>query len=140
MIRAPIVTASNELPGLSPSSSVPPGPALPAIVSVYNTYVRTQAAARLTGTEPLNGWIAVGFFLFLGIGFPGVDGEFERRAQPFTARDMDQVLKRRQITEASDPASTGEPLDLGHPLLCTHSPSSSGSSSLIVPVAVISRF
>jgi len=43
---------------------------VPAIVSVYNTYVRTQAAARLTGTEPLNGWIAVGFFLFLGIGFP----------------------------------------------------------------------
>ena len=43
---------------------------VPAIVSVYNTYVRTQAAARLTGTEPLNGWIAVAFFVFLGIGFP----------------------------------------------------------------------
>jgi Domain of unknown function (DUF4234) len=43
---------------------------VPAIVSVYNTYVRTQAAARLTGTEPLNGWIALGFVVFLGIGFP----------------------------------------------------------------------
>jgi hypothetical protein len=43
---------------------------VPAIVSVYNTFVRTQAAARLTGVEPLNGWIALAFYLFLGIGFP----------------------------------------------------------------------
>ena len=42
----------------------------PAIVSVYNTFVRTQAAARLTGVEPLNGWIALAFYLLLGIGFP----------------------------------------------------------------------
>jgi len=43
---------------------------VPAIVSVYNTFLRTQAAARLTGVEPLNGWIALAFYLFLGIGFP----------------------------------------------------------------------
>jgi hypothetical protein len=43
---------------------------VPAIVSVYNTFVRTQAAARLTGVEPLNGWIALAFYLLLGIGFP----------------------------------------------------------------------
>jgi Domain of unknown function (DUF4234) len=43
---------------------------VPAIVSVYNTFMRTQAAARLTGVEPLNGWIALAFYLFLGIGFP----------------------------------------------------------------------
>jgi Domain of unknown function (DUF4234) len=43
---------------------------VPAIVSVYNTFVRAQAAARLTGVEPLNGWIALAFFLLLGIGFP----------------------------------------------------------------------
>jgi hypothetical protein len=43
---------------------------VPAIVSVYNTYARTQAAARLTGVEPLNGWIALALYLFLGIGFP----------------------------------------------------------------------
>jgi hypothetical protein len=43
---------------------------VPAIVSLYNTFVRTQAAARLTGVEPLNGWIALAFYLFLGIGFP----------------------------------------------------------------------
>ena len=43
---------------------------VPALVSVYNTFQRTQAAARLTGVEPLNGWIAVAFYLLLGIGFP----------------------------------------------------------------------
>src|SRR5215208_132338 len=43
---------------------------VPAIVSLYNTFMRTQVAARLTGVEPLNGWIALAFYLFLGIGFP----------------------------------------------------------------------
>jgi hypothetical protein len=43
---------------------------VPAVVSLYNTFARTQAAARLTGAEPLNGWIALAFYLFLGIGFP----------------------------------------------------------------------
>jgi hypothetical protein len=43
---------------------------VPAIVSVYNTFMRTQATARLTGVEPLNGWIAVALYVFLGIGFP----------------------------------------------------------------------
>jgi hypothetical protein len=43
---------------------------VPAVVSLYNTFMRTQAAARLSGVEPLNGWIALAFYLFLGIGFP----------------------------------------------------------------------
>ena len=43
---------------------------VPAIISVYNTFQRTKTAARLTGVEPLNGWIALLFYLFLGIGFP----------------------------------------------------------------------
>ncbi len=43
---------------------------VPAIVSMYNTFQRTQAAARLMGTEPLNGWIALAFYLLLFIGFP----------------------------------------------------------------------
>ena len=43
---------------------------VPAIVSVYNTFQRTQTATRLMGVEPLNGWIALAFFLLLGIGFP----------------------------------------------------------------------
>jgi hypothetical protein len=43
---------------------------VPAIVSIYNTFQRTQAAARLTGVEPLNGWIALILYLLLGIAFP----------------------------------------------------------------------
>jgi uncharacterized protein DUF4234 len=43
---------------------------VPAIVSIYNTFQRTQAAARLTGAEPLNGWIALILYLLLAIGFP----------------------------------------------------------------------
>jgi len=41
---------------------------VPAVVSVVNTYRRTQVAARLTGVEPLNGWIALIFGLLLTIG------------------------------------------------------------------------
>ena len=43
---------------------------VPAIISVYNTFQRVQAAARLTGVEPLNGLIALLLYIFLGIGFP----------------------------------------------------------------------
>jgi hypothetical protein len=43
---------------------------VPAIISLYNTFVRTQTAARLTGVEPLNGWIALILYLLLGIAFP----------------------------------------------------------------------
>jgi hypothetical protein len=43
---------------------------VPAIVSLYNTFQRTQTAARLTGVEPLNGWIALVLYLLLAIGFP----------------------------------------------------------------------
>lgn len=43
---------------------------VPALISFYNTFQRTKAAARLTDVEPLNGWIALLFYLFLFIGFP----------------------------------------------------------------------
>ena len=43
---------------------------VPAVVSLYNTFLRTQAASRLMGLEPLNGWIALALYLFIGIGFP----------------------------------------------------------------------
>lgn len=43
---------------------------VPALVSLYNTFQRTHAAARLTGLEPLNGWIALILYLLLGIAFP----------------------------------------------------------------------
>jgi uncharacterized membrane protein len=43
---------------------------VPALVSIYNTFQRTQAATRLTGVEPLNGWIALILYLVIGIAFP----------------------------------------------------------------------
>lgn len=43
---------------------------VPAIISMYNTFQRTKAAALLTGVESLNGWIALLFYLLLFIGFP----------------------------------------------------------------------
>ena len=43
---------------------------VPAIISIYNTFQRTTAASRLTGVEPLNGWIALILYLLLGIAFP----------------------------------------------------------------------
>src|SRR3954453_13002778 len=36
---------------------------VPAIVSLYNTFLRPQKAARLPGVEPLNGWIALALYL-----------------------------------------------------------------------------
>jgi Domain of unknown function (DUF4234) len=36
---------------------------IPALVSIYNTFKRVQAAQRLAGLDPINGWI--GLILFL---------------------------------------------------------------------------
>ena len=43
---------------------------VPAVISIYHTFQRTQTAARLTGVEPLNGWIALLLYLVIGIAFP----------------------------------------------------------------------
>src|SRR4051795_8273770 len=43
---------------------------VPAVISIYRTFQRTQVAARLTGVEPLNGWIALLLYLVIGIAFP----------------------------------------------------------------------
>jgi hypothetical protein len=43
---------------------------VPALVSIYHTFQRSQAAARLTGVELLNGWIALLLYIVIGIAFP----------------------------------------------------------------------
>jgi hypothetical protein len=43
---------------------------VPAVVSIYRTFQRTKVAARLTGVEPLNGWIALILYLVITIAFP----------------------------------------------------------------------
>ena len=42
---------------------------VPPFVSFYRGVQRMQAAARLTGVEPANGWIALLFFLLIGLAF-----------------------------------------------------------------------
>ena len=43
---------------------------VPPLVSYYKGVGRMQAAARLTGAEPVNGWIALILFIVIGIAFP----------------------------------------------------------------------
>ena len=38
---------------------------VPALVSIWNTTKRVQAAQRLTGLEPINGWIALILFVVI---------------------------------------------------------------------------
>jgi hypothetical protein len=38
---------------------------VPALVSIWNTTKRVQAAQRLTGIEPINGWIALILFVVI---------------------------------------------------------------------------
>lgn len=42
---------------------------VPPLVSYYKGTQRMQAAARITGAEPVNGWIALIIFLVIGIAF-----------------------------------------------------------------------
>jgi hypothetical protein len=60
---------SNEL-GTSPGTSllaVTLGALIivPALVSIWNTTKRVQAAQRLAGVEPINGWIALILFVVI---------------------------------------------------------------------------
>jgi hypothetical protein len=61
--------SSNDL-GTSPGTSllaVTLGALIivPALVSIWNTTKRVQAAQRLAGVEPLNGWIALILFVVI---------------------------------------------------------------------------
>ena len=61
----------GDSPGTSVLALFPGGLIIvPALVSYYRGTQRMQAAARLTGAEPANGWIALILFLVLGLAFP----------------------------------------------------------------------
>jgi Domain of unknown function (DUF4234) len=61
----------GDNPGMS-ALALFPGALLivPPLVSYYRGVQRMQAAARITGAEPVNGWIALILFLLLGFVFP----------------------------------------------------------------------
>ena len=44
---------------------------VPALVSFYNGFKRVQAAQRLTGIEPINGWIGLILFIIFYPAFMG---------------------------------------------------------------------
>ena len=48
---------------------------VPPLVSYYKGVQRMQAAARLTGAEPVNGWLALIIFLVIGFVFAPVPPE-----------------------------------------------------------------
>jgi hypothetical protein len=43
---------------------------IPPLVSYWHGTKRVQGAAALAGREPVNGWIALVLYLFIGIAFP----------------------------------------------------------------------
>lgn len=52
---------------------------VPALVSIYNGFKRVQAAQRLNGIEPINGWI--GLILFL-VFYPALMGYMQSGLNP----------------------------------------------------------
>jgi Domain of unknown function (DUF4234) len=52
---------------------------VPALISIYNGFKRVQAAQRLTGIEPLNGWI--GLILFV-VFYPALMGYIQSGLNP----------------------------------------------------------
>jgi hypothetical protein len=52
---------------------------VPALVSVYNGVKRVQAAQRLTGIEPINGWIALILFIVF---YPALMGYMQSGLNP----------------------------------------------------------
>jgi hypothetical protein len=69
--RARGTTELGHSPGMS-ALALFPGALLivPPLVSYYRGVQRMQAAARITGAEGANGWIALILFLLLSIAFP----------------------------------------------------------------------
>jgi hypothetical protein len=52
---------------------------VPALVSIYNGFKRVQAAQRLTGIEPLNGWIGL---ILLLVFYPALMGYIQSGLNP----------------------------------------------------------
>jgi hypothetical protein len=66
---------------------------IPPLVSYWHGTKRVQGAAALTGREPVNGWIALVLYLFIGIAFPaylqvGLNGVWRQELQPAPGQDV----------------------------------------------------
>ena len=66
---------------------------IPPLVSYWRGTKRVQSTAALVGREPVNGWIALILYLFIGIAFPaylqvGLNGVWRQELQPAPGQDM----------------------------------------------------
>jgi Domain of unknown function (DUF4234) len=66
---------------------------VPALVSFYNGFKRVQAAQRLTGIEPLNGWIGLILFIvfypaFMGYIQSGLNPVWQAQAEAVQAEPV----------------------------------------------------
>ena len=87
---------------------------VPALISIYRTFQRTQGAARLTGVEPLNGWIALLLYLVIGIAFPaylqsGLNKVWEAQGSGSSAITAGQQLAAAVPEVAPPPRETPPP-------------------------------
>ncbi len=66
---------------------------VPPLVSYYRGTKRVQGAQALVGREPVNGWIALILYLFIGIAFPaylqvGLNGVWRQELSPSPGQDV----------------------------------------------------
>jgi Domain of unknown function (DUF4234) len=66
---------------------------IPPLVSYWRGTKRVQGAQALVGREPVNGWIALVLYLFIGIAFPaylqvGLNGVWRQELVPAPGQDM----------------------------------------------------
>ena len=66
---------------------------VPPLVSYYRGTKRVQGAQALVGREPVNGWIALVLYLFIGIAFPaylqvGLNGVWRQELSPAPGQDL----------------------------------------------------
>jgi len=65
---------------------------IPPLVSYYRGTKRVQGAQALVGREPVNGWIALVLYLFIGIAFPaylqvGLNSVWRQELSPAPGQD-----------------------------------------------------
>ena len=87
---------------------------VPPLVSYYRGVQRMQAAARLTGAEPANGWIALIIFLVIGFAFAPYLQSCLNKVWDAQAGDGAAIGPGAQPA-ADSPATSGEPRQESRP-------------------------
>src|ERR1700749_450574 len=80
---------TNSLLALFPGGII----IVPALITYWHGTKRVQGAQRLAGREPVNGWIALVLYLFIGIAFPaylqvGLNGVWRQELAAAPGQDI----------------------------------------------------